>query len=52
MELSGRLLRFELRWQTQGLNGTVQQTLQGQAENLQNILGGVVLNNLVQIRQS
>ena len=42
-ELSGRLLRFELGWQTQGLNGTVQQTLQGEAENLQNILEGVVL---------
>jgi alpha-N-acetylglucosaminidase len=41
-ELSGRLLRFELEWQTQGLNGTVHQPLQGQAENLQNILEGLV----------
>ena len=41
-ELSGRLLRFELGWQTQGLNGTVHQPLQGQAENLQNILEGLV----------
>lgn len=41
-ELSGRLLRFELGWQTQGLNGTVQQPLQGQAENLQNILEALV----------
>jgi alpha-N-acetylglucosaminidase len=50
--LSERLLHFELGWQTQGMNGTVQQTLQGEAENLQNILGEMVLSNDVVFQQS
>jgi alpha-N-acetylglucosaminidase len=41
-ELNGRFLTFELGWQTQGMNGTRQQTIGGQAENLQNVLEGVV----------
>jgi alpha-N-acetylglucosaminidase len=41
-ELSELFLSFEVGWQTQGMNGTGQQTVEGQAENLQNILEGVV----------
>jgi alpha-N-acetylglucosaminidase len=42
-ELNSRLLAFELKWQTQGMNRTVQQAVLGQAGgNLQILLEGVV----------
>lgn len=42
-ELNSRFLAFELKWQTQGMNGTVQQTVLEQAGGkLQILLEGVV----------
>jgi alpha-N-acetylglucosaminidase len=42
-ELNSQFLAFELKWQTQGINGTVQQAVLGQAGgNLQILLEGVV----------
>jgi len=41
-ELDARLMNFELGWQTQGLNSTVQQTVEGKVESLQNVLGDAV----------
>ena len=42
-ELNSRFLAFELGWQTQGMNGTVQQTVLEQAGGkLQILLEGVV----------